>query len=610
MNQASEGRAAHAAAEAAERRAAADVAAGIAAADLVLRGGRVVDVYSGRLRGADVAVAGRRIAAVGDVDYCVDSSTEALDASGLFVLPGYLDPHFHIGGSQLSIERLAEVLVPHGTAALATCFYEPAFVAGMPAVEELLRRSEGTGLDVLLSPFHAAALGLGQFGVESKLRFDDLKRLVEHPRCVEVREWNYATASLPLPELEELYETALRERRVIAGHLEGLSGPELQAAACLGAASDHEAVSVAEALERVACGIHVQVREGSSARDLDALAPAITHHGADPRRFSFSTDEQELHSLVEHGHIDYKLRRAVALGIGPIDAVRMATLGAAESLGVVRDYGSVAPGRVASLVLVDDLSGFDTALTLSAGKVSSERGAYAAVVAPEPYPSEWSQTVKVDRRLDADDLALAVPDGRVRVRVIGATPGVLLTEELEEVVEVEGGRIVAARPGLAKLAVIDRHEGGKGSAVGLIRGLGVERGAVAATVNPGVMNLMVLGTDEEAMAHAGNRVVELGGGIVVAADGELRAEVALPLFGILSDAPTVETIAACQAVAAAIHDDLGCDWDGVISNAGFACLAVSIPRLKLTDRGLVRVARDRHEAVPLVVEQERQQVGV
>lgn len=592
-----------------ERMAAAAVAAGERPADLALRGGRVVDVYARRIRSAEVAIAGRRIAAVGSVEHCIGSSTETIDATGLFVLPGYVEPHFHVGGSQLAIEQLAETLVPRGTLTLSTCFYEPAFIGGMAAVQELLRRSTETGLDVLLSPFHAAVLGMGPFGVQSKLTFEDLVALVEDPRCVELREWNYAAACLPIPELQQAYEAALRGRRVIAGHLEGLAAPQVQASVCLGTASDHETATAAEALERVSCGVSVQIREGSGARDLDALARAITDHGADPSGFSFSTDEQELHSLVEDGHIDHKLRRAVALGIAPIDAVRMATLGAARSLGVERDYGSVAPGRTASLVAVEDLREFETALTLSAGSLSSERGVYRLAVSHEPYPDEWRRTVRVERRFDADDFALQVDDGSARLRVIGATPGVLLTDELEEAVEVRGGRLVQADSALAKIAVIDRYEGGDLATVGLIRGLGVERGALAATVNPGVMNLMVLGTDEEAMALAANRVADLRGGIAVAADGAVRAEVALPLFGILSDAPAAETIDACRQVAQAVRDSLGCSWNGVLTNAGFSCLAVVIPRLKITDRGLVRVARDSHQPVPLLVEGDRSRSG-
>ena len=585
-----------------ERMHAAEVAAGERPADLVLSGGRVVEVFTGRILPLDVALAGTRIAAVGDVSHCVDASTEVLDCSGLYVLPGFVETHLHVGGSQLGVEGLAEVLVPLGTVALGTCFYEPATIVGAGAVEELLSRADGTGLDVLLSPFHAAALGLGEFGNLGRFGLGDLVRLVQHPACVELREWNWGVAKIPLPELREAWEAALAGRVTVGGHLEGLTGPALQASVALGVRSDHETGTAAEALEKARAGVTVQMREGSGARDLDALLRAITEHGADPRCFSFSTDEQELASLVRDGHIDRKLRLAVAGGVGPVDAVRMATLTAAASLGVEDDYGSVAPGRVASLALVEDLAAFRVSLCIARGRLAAENGAYLLRTPASPYPEEWLDTIRIDRRLDAGDFRLAAPDGRASVRVIGITPGSLLTEELAEEVGIADGRLTGPATGLAKLAVLDRHEGGSRGATGLVRGLGIQAGALASTVNPGMMNLMVVGIGEEDMALAANRVLALGGGIVVVRDGEVRAEVALPLFGILSNAPLPETAAACEEVAAAIERDLGSPIDGLLTTVGFACLAVSIPSLKICDRGLVRVRRDRQEAVELVTD--------
>ena len=584
----------------AERMHAAEVAAGERPADLVLSGGRVVEVFTGRILPLDVALAGPRIAAVGDVSHCVDGSTEVLDCSGLYVLPGFVETHLHVGGSQLGVEGLAEVLVPLGTVALGTCFYEPATIAGAGAVEELLSRACGTGLDVLLSPFHAAALGLGEFGNLGRFGLEDLVRLVRHPACVELREWNWGVAKIPLPELREAWEAALAGRVTVGGHLEGLTGPTLQASVALGVRSDHETGTAAEAIEKTRAGVTVQMREGSGARDLDALLRAITEQGADPRCFSFSTDEQELASLVRDGHIDRKLRLAVAGGVAPLDAVRMATLTAATSLGVEDDYGSVAPGRVASLTLVEDLASFRVSLCIARGRLAAENGAYLLRTPAAPYPEEWLDTIRLDRRLDASDFRLAAPDGRASVRVIGITPGSLLTEELIEEAGIADGRLTGPATGLAKLAVLDRHEGGSRGATGLVRGLGIKAGALASTVNPGMMNLMVVGIGEEDMALAANRVLELGGGIAVARDGEVRAEVALPLFGILSDAPVPETVAACEEIAATIEHDLGSPIDGLLTTAGFACLAVSIPSLKICDRGLVRVWRDRQESVELV----------
>jgi adenine deaminase len=573
---------------------AADVAAGKRPADLVLRGGRVVEVHTGRILRLDVAVAGSRIAAVGDVSHCLGPGTTTLDCSGRFVLPGFVEPHLHVGGSQLAIEGLAGVLLEHGTVAVGTCFYEPAVIAGADAVEELLGRAAETQLDVLLSPFHAAALGLGAFGNLGRFGLDDLLRLVAHPACVELREWNWHVAQIPLAELQEVWRAALERRVTLGGHLEGLTGPVLQASVALGAQSDHETGTAEEALEKVQAGVIVQMREGSGARDLANLVTAITERGADPRCFAFSTDEQELSSLVTDGHIDHKLRLAVAAGVPPVEAVRMATLNAAASLGVQRDYGAVAPGRVASLAVVEDLATFRVTTCVARGAVVGE------VASPRPYPAAWRDTVRVERTFDAGDFALRVDDGTAPVRVIGVTDGSLLTEERVETLDVDGGRLDPRPAGIAKIAVFDRHEGGSRGAVGLIRGTGVEAGAFATTVNPGMMNLLVVGADDDDMAVAANRVVELGGGIVVVRDGEVRAEVALPLFGILSDAPAHEVAAACVAVERAVGDELGSRVRGVLTLVGFACLAVSIPALKICDRGLVRVARDSQEAVELL----------
>lgn len=582
--------------EAASRTAAAAVAMGEASAELVLRNGRVVDVYTGRIVDADVAIAGTRIASVGDVRSAVGASTRELDCAGQYVLPGFVEPHLHIGSSQLTIERLAEVLVPRGTVAMSTCFYEPAIVSGAAAVEELIDRSVGTGLDVLFSPF-GGALGQGDLGA-SRTTLEDLRRMLAHERCVELREWSFPNSKFP--GMRELWEEALRRKLVIGGHLEGLRGELLQASVALGACSDHETTTAEEAFEKASAGVIVQAREGSAARDLVEVVRAITEHGANPACFAFSTDEQELDSLVSDGHMDHKMRMAVREGVAPIDVVRMATLGGARSLGVERSYGAVVPGRLASLVLVDDLADFRVRRVIAQGRLAGEDHRYMLEPSMAPYREEWMRTVQLARPLAAGDFAL--PSAGGLLRVIGITPGSLITEELEEQVELEEG-CVRADSGLAKIAVADRHEGSGRTAVGLIRGLGIARGAVATTINPGMANMMILGTDDADMALAANRVAQLNGGIVVAREGAVRAEVALPIFGMLSHEPLEQTVQACLDVAASIRDDLGSPYHGVLSSAGFACLPSVIPSLKICDHGLVRVDRvSGRESVPLEVE--------
>lgn len=589
---------------AAARRHAADVAAGRVPADAVITGGRIVNVVSGRIVRGDVAVAGPRIAAVGDVARCVGDGTTRIDATGLFVLPGFIDPHFHVGYSQVTVERLAELLVPMGTVALSSCFAEAAYIAGRRAVEEQLERVDGTGLDILLSPFHAAALGLGEFGSLDRFSLDDLRALVQDARCVELREWNDDVGRLPVPGLAEVWAEAVARGRAIGGHLEGLAGPAVQAAVAQGVASDHEVTTVEEALERARLGVIVQLREGSSTQDLLNVLPAVTEFGADPSMFSACSDEQEAHSLAELGHQDHKLRLLVRNGVAPVDAVRMVTLNAARSLGVERDYGAVLPGRLASLALVEDLAAFRVVHVVSRGRLCARGGAYLPSPPERDYPAEWNHTVRVGRAFSAADFRLPLADGTRALRVIGVTPGYLRTEELLLDLPVrDGGTAGDTGRDLAKIAVIDRHQASGRYATALISGLGVRRGAVAATINPGAMNLMVVGADDADMALAANRCAELEGGIVVVRDGAVRAELALPTFGIVSPAPLAQTLAASRRLAAAIRDELGSPLRGLVPSAGFACLAASIPGLKMTEYGLVRVVRGGpREPVPLAVD--------
>lgn len=573
----------YAASEVAARERAARVAIGEEPASLILRGGRIVDVFNRRLVRADVAVAGDRIAIVGEASSAADDSTMIVDCRDRVIAPAFVEPHYHIGGSQLTIERLAEVLVPRGTTVLNTCFYEIAIIAGRAAVEDQLRRVEGTGLDVVLSPF-AASLGQGDLG-SSRSDMEDLLALLAHPRAVEIREWNYASH---IPDFRDAFIAAVARGRVIGGHLEGLRGGPLQAAVALGCRNDHETGSAEEALEKVRAGIVVQIRHGTGARDLREVTRAITELGADPRGFALTADQQELWSLAEYGHLDDKLRRVVAEGVGPIDAVCMATINPARSLGIADRYGAVVPGHFASLCVLRDLRDFEVEHVFSRGVRLGENGLYLGDRDHEPYPEPYRDTIRVGRSFTAQDMRLDDQSGRVRV--VGITPGSLLTEELEEDVVIEGGRVDPSTE-LNLFAVFDRHEASGRIGLGLVRGVGVSNGAFAATPVPGQVDPIVVGTNPDDMAIAANRLIELRGGIVVVAGGAVTAEVALPVFGLFSDEPLSDVIEACRRVARAIAE-LGCPDPDVLSNVAFATLPRSLPRLKLTPYGLVRVFRE------------------
>lgn len=579
------------------RELASSVAQGARPADLVLQGGRVVDVFNQRIFAADIAVAGDRIALIGDVESAIGTETQVIDCSGRTLIPGLIEPHFHIGGSQLAVERLAEILVRHGTTALSTCFYEVAIISGVESVEAQLERLEGSGLDVLLAPF-VASLGQGDLG-SSRSSFEDVRRLLANPRTVELREWNVASHS---PALREIYLTATASGSVIGGHLEGLSGAQLQASVALGCRTDHEVSYAHEALEKIANGLIVQIRQGTGARDLEEVTRAITEFGASARNFSLTADQQELWSLQRDGHLDDKLRRVVAEGVSPVDAVTMATINSARSLGIDDRFGALAPGYFASIVAVDDLRNFTVEKVISRGRLVVDGGEYLLDSTPEPYPAEETDTIRVARPLTAEDFVYDVGgDGEHDVRVIGVTPGSLLTEELQETVTFTGG-IPETPEGLNMIAVFDRHQASGRVGLGLIRGIGVRDGAFAATPTPGQVNPMVVGTNRRDMEVAANRLIELKGGIIVVKGGEIVAEVALPVYGLLNTRPVAETARDASDVARSLAEDLGCPDPDVITNAAFATIPRSIPAFKVCDYGLVRVFREgERELVPLKV---------
>ena len=577
------------------------VAMGDEPADLVVRGGRVVDVHSGSTYRADVAVKGDRIAAVGDVAYTVRDETTVIDAGGQFVVPGLIDTHIHVGGSFLPPTELARLLIPHGTAAIGTCFYEAATIAGVDGLRQLLTESERTPLKVLLSVFHSCYAGMGPAGNPGRVSAEELLGLLDLPQAVEIREWSVFNERAGDPVFQQFVDRARERNLIVAGHLEGQTGRALQASVALGAHSDHEVGTAAEALEKLRLGVRIQVRQGAAAWDLNSVLTAVTELGADSRYFMFATDEQEPHHLADHGHIDNLVRMAIAMGVDPIAAVRMATLNAAEYLRLTEHLGSVAPGRIAHLLLVDDLRRFTIDRVIADGKLAAEDGKYLLPSTRPDYPAGWRQTIRV-APLRADSFTIAAPSNDpVDVRVIGITPGSLLTEErVTTMYPVDGELRSDVARDLVKICVVDRYEASGRIGHGFVTGTGLSTGAVATTVNPGLMNLLVLGVDDGDMLLAARRLAELGGGIVVAIDGDIVAEVPLPVLSIFADGSAEETVSAMRAAEDAMLTRMGASMPGLLAAVGFATLAVSIPALKVCDRGLVAVRRDSSEFVSLV----------
>ncbi len=554
------------------------VARGAAPADLLLRGGRVVNVFTGEVMEAEVALVGERVAAVGS-GY---AAAAVLELEGRFVTPGLIDAHVHVESSMVNPPHFARAVVPRGTTTVITDPHEIANVAGMAGIRYMLAASEGLPLTMFVNlPSCVPATGMGTSG--AVLGVEELLTLRAHPRVLGLAEFmNVPGAVLGLPgALEKLL--AFQDGQ-IDGHAPGITGKWLQAYAAAGPSTDHESMTADEALEKARAGIYVLIREATGAKNLRALIPAVTPENA--RRFAFCTDDRHPAEILEEGQIDYLVRLAIAEGLAPVQAIQLATLNAAEAFGL-RDRGALAPGRRADLVVTSSLEEFQAEWVFSGGRLVARAG---EVVGKWGVPVVDEAPVRATIHVDWESLSFRVPVEGERLRVIGIIPGQLVTEELLLAPKIVAGEAVAdVTRDLLKLAVVERHHGTGNVGLGFVQGLGLQRGAIAGSVGHDCHNITVAGVNDAEMRAAVRAVQELGGGLVAVLDGAVAGSVALPLGGLMADQP-MERVHEQMAELLVVTRELGATLADPFMILGFLALEV-IPKLKLTDQGLVDVEK-------------------
>ncbi|MGH2936271.1 MAG: adenine deaminase [Gaiellaceae bacterium] len=552
------------------------VARGDEPADVVLRGGRVLSVFTREWLEGDVALVDGKIAGIGSYE-----AGEAVDVSGRYVVPGFIDAHVHIESSKLMVDEFARLVLPFGTTAVVADPHEIANVLGTDGVHWLADACEGLPVDVyFMAPSCVPASSFES--PRRALTTGDLEGLLRRSRVLGVAEMmNFpGVVAGDESELEKV-----RLARHVDGHAPGLLGLRLNAYAAAGILSDHEAANVEEGRERLRAGMWLLIREASAARNLEALIPLALEYG--PSRIAFCTDDREPEHIAEDGHINSLVRDAVAYGASPEDALVMATLNPAVYHGLDR-RGAVAPGYHADLLVLPDLERFVPELVLKGGRTAEETPSV-------PVPDWVRHTVRI-RALEPGAFRIGWTGGKARV--IGLVPGQIVTESLVEEPAVRDGEAVAdAARDLAKIAVLERHLGTGRIGLGFVRGFGLERGAFAASIAHDAHNLIVVGVNDAAMEQAVRRLVDIGGGLVVVDGGTVAAELPLPVAGLLSDRPLAEVLTASDALNHAV-EALGVHFPHPFQVLAFLALSV-IPSLKITDRGLVDV--DRFELVPLAV---------
>jgi len=565
------------------------VALGERPAGLIIRGGTLVNVYSGEIYAADVAVAGDRIAAVGAVERCVGDATQFVDATGKYLVPGFIETHVHVGASSLGSTELARLLVPLGTAAIVTDFTEATKLHGASAARFFLDEANRTPLKAYFSPFYTAMLGTA---ARPGVTPEEFEAMLDWPECVEIREWNVQSNRHASPLVREIGRVAERKGKLFAGHMRAQLGDILQASVAAGTASDHEAYTVEEAVQRIRAGVAVQIRFGSAHwTETWDLLRAVTERRLDPGLVMFSTDEQEIVDVRDLGFLDHRVRMAIEAGVAPLDAIRMASLNPARYLRVTGDLGGIAPGRKAFVNVVDDLRSFTVTEVVYGEQVVARGGSYIAPLERPVYPAEYYGSVRLKAPLTAQDFAVPATGATATVRAIGFHPDRSGTkEELVVVPVVDGSATATPHDDVVKIASFERGRGSGKRGVGFVTGLGMRRGALGFTYHPGPCELAIIGADDADMAVVGNRIAELGGGLVVVVAGEVRAEVPMPLLGIVSDAPAEEVEAGMRAAKKVIAEELGIDFPGNVYRLAVLFIPGVAPEVRMSVDGLLRIA--------------------
>lgn len=539
-------------------------------AAFVIKNANIVNVFTETVQQGDVAVRDGVILGIGSY-----SGREEFDAKGMYLCPGLIDSHVHIESSMAHPTRFASLILQQGTTAIIADPHEIANVCGTDGIQYMLEQTEWLPLSVfVMLPSCVPCTAFETSG--ARLTAKDMEQFLHHPRVLGLGEVMDYVATVA-GDGEMLDKLELFRGKPIDGHAPRLTGDDLNAYCVAGPRTDHECSSYEEVVEKLGKGMRIHLRLGSACRGIETIFREIAKNRLPTRHMQFCTDDKHLENIRDEGHINYILRRAVANGIDPIQAVQMATINAAETYGLT-GYGAIAPGYRADMVLFDNLTDFRTQLVVTDGQVFRPEEDLPI----KPDPKIYNSVHLAPRKPGLLHLSVDGP-----MPVIHTVDGELLTKLVYEEVPVRDGAFVAGE-GLVKLAVLERHHASSRAGLGILRGLPIRSGAMATTVGHDSHNLIVAGDNDTDMLIAIAALEECGGGYVVVSEGQILAKLALPVAGLMSDAPLEEILRRQQALLAAAAQLGVSNTSDPFITLSFVALPV-IPDVRLTDMGIFDV---------------------
>ena len=553
-----------------------NVARGLEKADLVIKNANIVNVLSEEIYKGDIAIVDGIIAGIGE-NY---SGEKEIDVNGAFVSPSFIDGHVHLESAMMLPKEFASVVLPAGTTTVIIDPHEISNVLGLHGISFMHEAVKNLPMDVYTmlpscvpaTPFETSGFDLNSY---------DLSLLIDKPWVLGLAEMMNFPGVLNLDNnVMAKLELAKSKEKRIDGHAPYLSGKDLCAYVASGVKSDHECTTPEEAIERIRLGMYVMIREGTAAKDLDALLPVLKN--CNTRKCIFVTDDRHPSDLKNH--INGMVRRAVEAGVDPIKAIQVASLNTAEYFGL-QNLGAIAPGYKADLLVLPDLKSFKPDIVMKNGNVIAHNGKLAIEI-PQGEALAVRNSVNV-RWITPDDFKISVnePDGKIGVKALEVIPHQLITKSVETEALVEDGNAISnIENDTLKICVIERHRATGNIGKGFVKGFNLKCGAIASTVAHDSHNMIVIGTNDADMYTAAVALIKCKGGKVVVKDGEIISELALPIAGLMSDREFDYVVDKCEELNQAAHS-IGCELNDPFMTMGFLSLPV-IPELKITDKGV------------------------